>query len=313
MAGRLKTTGRHSYCRARPAHRWRSEGRWRLDRRWRQPLAVALGVLTLGSLIGASRGPIYAALGDSYTSGMLLSKPTGLKGCFQSTGSYPELVAAQLQVAQLSDASCAGAVIDDLWKTQKTVTQSNPPQIDALSFETTLVTVGLGANDAQFVQVLSDCLDPQPMAAPCQDKWESGVIPTLESRLSKARAAMSKGLRKIRAKAPIAAVFVVGYPAAVPVQGSSCGSTNLPPGNVAFARDMIAQLNAILAEAAAAASDYFVDEYTPSIGHDVCEPPGVRWEEPGDPTPPDPAWHPNLAGMQAMARVLVQAIDRAQV
>lgn len=278
---------------------------------------VVVGVFVLGCLMGASapaRGPVYAALGDSYTSGPFLSRQMGPKGCFQSTRSYPALVAAELHVAQLDDASCAGAVIANLWKPQKAYPKPNPPQLDALGFDTSLVTVGLGANDASYVQVLTDCLSPQVAGTPCQDKWIAGGVDSLAAVLRTTRQRMITGLRRIAEKAPNAAVFVVGYPAAVPAQGSTCGPiASLPPSNVPFARDVIAELNATLAGAAASAGDYFVDEYTPSVGHDLCQPPGVRWVEPGNPTAPDPPWHPNVAGMQGMAQALVRATRQAQV
>ncbi|MGH3586207.1 MAG: SGNH/GDSL hydrolase family protein, partial [Pseudonocardia sp.] len=56
----------------------------------------------------------------------------------------------------------------------------------------------------------------------------------------------------------------------------------------------------------------FVDTYTPTIGHDVCQLPGTKWIEGLVPTAPAAPVHPNALGMAAMGKAVVDALaDRA--
>ena len=61
-------------------------------------------------------------------------------------------------------------------------------------------------------------------------------------------------------------------------------------------------------KAAGRARATFIDTYTPSIGHDACEPPVIRWVEPAVPASPAAPVHPNLFGMQGMAAAVEAAI-----
>jgi hypothetical protein len=61
---------------------------------------------------------------------------------------------------------------------------------------------------------------------------------------------------------------------------------------------------AMLAGHAAANGARLVDVYAASEGHDACALPLVRWVEPYRPASPAAPLHPNLIGMQAMARLV---------
>ena len=64
-------------------------------------------------------------------------------------------------------------------------------------------------------------------------------------------------------------------------------------------------LNTMLEQQAALHGVEFIDTYTPSIGHDVCRPAGVRWIEPfvsGQPI------HPGVAGATAQGEIVGAAI-----
>jgi hypothetical protein len=63
----------------------------------------------------------------------------------------------------------------------------------------------------------------------------------------------------------------------------------------------------ITAEAAANNATY-VDTYGGSIGHDFCQPTGVKWVEGLVPTSPAAPVHPNALGEQAMAQQVLAAV-----
>jgi hypothetical protein len=115
-------------------------------------------------------------------------------------------------------------------------------------------------------------------------------------------------------------VYVIGYPAIFPEQPLVAGapegcwpSMPIAPEDVPYLRAKEKELNAMLAAQAAASATsfpntFFVDTYTPSVGHDACQPPVIRWVEPVVPASPAAPIHPNLFGMQAVAAIVRHAI-----
>ena len=82
----------------------------------------------------------------------------------------------------------------------------------------------------------------------------------------------------------------------------------IAPDDVPYLRAKEKELNAMLATQAAAAGATYVDVYGPSIGHDACQLPGVRWVEPLIPLAPAAPVHPNALGMRGMADALLAAL-----
>ncbi|MFF9078629.1 SGNH/GDSL hydrolase family protein [Streptomyces rubiginosohelvolus] len=110
--------------------------------------------------------------------------------------------------------------------------------------------------------------------------------------------------------APQARVLVVGYPAIVPDDGTSCRATvPLAEGDFAWFRDKQKQLNSVLASEAGNGRDTYVDAYAPSVGHDACKPQGVRWIEP-EQTAEAAGFHPNAAGHRSMADATLATLTR---
>jgi lysophospholipase L1-like esterase len=71
-------------------------------------------------------------------------------------------------------------------------------------------------------------------------------------------------------------------------------------------------LNAMLEGEADDAGVTYVDTYTPTIGHDICQLPGTKWVEGLVPTAPAAPVHPNAQGMKAIAAtVLADLTGRA--
>jgi hypothetical protein len=116
-------------------------------------------------------------------------------------------------------------------------------------------------------------------------------------------------LAAIDERSPDARVLLVGYPAILPDEGPGCFPVvPYSPGDVAYLRGVEKALNAMLADQAAAAGVEFVDTYTPSIGHDVCQLPGTKWVEGLVPTAPAAPVHPNALGMAEIGAVVADAL-----
>lgn len=256
-------------------------------------------------------GPVVA-LGDSYTAGALLPVDLAASpiGCLRSPKAYPVLVAAALG-APLTDAACAGAGVGNLAGAQATSLGTNRPQLDALAPDDRLVLLTLGGNDLGFARVLGECVQlsfTDPWGSPCAAHYTSGGTDQLAALIRAEAPRMAAGLAAIAVRAPLARIAVVGYPDLFPLRGGCWPRVPITAGDIAYLRGLEIKFNAMLAADAAAAGATFVDTYTPTIGHDFCQPESVRDVEgliPGSPAEP---FHPNLRGQAALAAAVLRAL-----
>lgn len=261
--------------------------------------------------MGATTPESYVAVGDSFTAGPLV--PNQLPGpprCWRSDHNYPHLVAGA-RGSVLRDRSCSGADTTDLTSPQPVFGGPNPPQLEALDSGVDTVTVQIGGNDIGFSEILHRCTALLPLGTPCRDLYTSGGVDEISRRITatgpKVRAALAQTARR----SPEARVFVLGYPAILPEAQLGCWPVMpIAPGDVPYLRDKHKELNAMLANQAAAAGATYVDLYRPSVGHDACQLPGARWVEPLVPLSPAAPVHPNALGMRRMAAVVLDAMAR---
>ncbi|MFI6443663.1 SGNH/GDSL hydrolase family protein [Kitasatospora sp. NPDC050543] len=304
--------------------------------------AVALALALAGCSGGAASpgpGPVtssatppppsgpYAALGDSYTAGLKIAPQVGEpRGCARSGANYPSLVAKELGLAEADfrDVSCSAARTVDLTGAQKTDGGQNPPQLDALSEATRLVTLGIGGNDAGFMEVIGECArdnlvkavvgavtERAPGGAPCRDHYMSGGSDQLRGRMDAAGERLGGLLREIRRRAPQARVYLVGYPSLLPADPAACAPVLgkvVTAGDLGFLTEKERELNAMLKRQAEAAGAGFVDTAAPSAGHDMCADEASRWIEPPFPAPGLAPVHPNARGQQGVAAAVLKAV-----
>ncbi|MCF7549001.1 SGNH/GDSL hydrolase family protein [Pseudonocardia sp. WMMC193] len=282
-------------------------------------VALVLAVLLTGSALVAGVAQAdtpgrYVALGDSYSAGPLIPPQGGLPpGCLRSGQNFPSVVAAGIGAAEFVDVSCSGATTDDFTAPQNVVLGQAPPQFDALTGDEDLVTLTIGGNDIGFADIIQRCAltSPlNPLGAGCKDSYGT----TLDERISVAGEKVATALAAIVSRAPDATVALVGYPALLPDEGPGCFPVvPFSPGDVAWLRGVEKSLNATLEAQADAAGVTFVDTYTPTIGHDMCQVPGVKWIEGLLPTAPAAPAHPNAQGMQAMGAAVLDTLTRAHL
>lgn len=301
----------------------RDEGTGRRLRGWHAVTALVLGAVLAGCASSAppierpgATGPTrYVALGDSWVSGPLVPDPIGTPiDCGRSSRSFPWLLAESLDVAQFADVSCGGAKIRDLTRSQKATFGGRPaPQFAALTPDTTLVTIGIGGNDVKFPDFAIDCanliaieLGPPPFGRPCSVGLTENGVDEVSRRIQETRPRLDAALAGIRRRAPLAEVYVIGYPVALPDAGSGCWPrVPILPPDVEYLRAKYIEMNAMLADAAQVAGYHFVDTYAASIGHDVCQPVGTAWvnaitfEPNGIPMHPNSLSHANTASVVA--------------
>jgi lysophospholipase L1-like esterase len=262
---------------------------------------------------GATVPPRYVSLGDSYTAAPLVPDQTGSPvGCLRSTHSYPFLVAAGTGAAMFTDVSCQGATTTNMTHPQSVPLGTNPPQDNALSAGTTLVTLQIGGNNIGFSDIIIHCTTLSlinPFGSPCKSHYTSGGTDMLRAKINATAPKVAADLRSIHADAPNARVFVVGYPVILPNSGNGCWpEVPIAFGDVPYLRGVEKALNSMLASVAAANNATFVDTYTASIGHDVCQAPWTKWVEGLIPTSPAAPFHPNRLGEQGMAQRVLAAL-----
>ncbi len=278
-------------------------------------VALALFALTAASASAAPglRGD-YVALGDSYTSGPAIPNQDIAAGqCYRSDHNYPHLVAPTLGATAFRDASCSGAQTKDMTGIQTAdVGPDNPPQFNRLNSNTRLVTLGIGGNDIGFVSIFEDCASPTPTGHPCRDHYVVNGHDELRQRIAATAPKVTAVLKGIKARSPQAKILVVGYPAIFPDTGTGCWpQMPLAPDDVPYLRGIEKALNGMLAKTAAANHATYVDTYTPSIGHDACQPLTInRWIEPVVPNQPAAPVHPNAAGERGMADAVLATLIR---
>jgi GDSL-like lipase/acylhydrolase family protein len=272
------------------------------SRRCRHLLAsvmLASAGATLGALLppaASAAGASYVAMGDSYTAGPGITppSPTAPADCAQSAANYPHLVASALGLS-LTDVSCSGAKTENF-----TVAQfpDQPPQFNALSASTEVVTVGMGGNDHNlFATLLVGCtqtdLGKPNVGAPCKKKYGEFVKTTLAEDVKPQEEAFAE----IHVLAPKAKLFIVGYPEITPTDGYCPAAIPWTTGDLKWFHNAVqSRGNAGLRREAAATGAIYVNTFTPSAGHNACEPVGVRWIEPLFGSLTGVPVHPNALG-----------------
>ena len=246
-------------------------------------LAGVLGLVAVPSTAGASPAAgvgDYAALGDSYSSGVGTGVYDPASGtCARSPLSYPPQWVVEHQPASFEFVACSGATTADVLGNQ----------ISALRPGTDLVTITIGGNDAGFGPVLQTCTtaasDGTCFAA--VDAAESFEQSVLRDRLARTYATMGKA-------APHAQVVVLGYPRLFELT-PSCADPQVP--NLARRTKLnegADVLDGVIQSVSQQFGFYFGDVRGQFAGHAVCS--ADPWiNGPSVPTVIGP-YHPNQTG-----------------
>ncbi len=268
---------------------------------------AALAIFVFGA--AGARAANYVALGDSYTAGPLIPNPVLPLGCLKSSNNYPRLAAPTIGL-QLRDASCSGAQTEDMTQPQDVDPDGpNPPQFNSLDASTTVVSITIGGNDIGFSSVAQDCITVNPFSTPCKNKYASGGKDQLAERIAATAPKVAAVLQGIKARSPLAKIYVLNYPAIFPETGFGCWpQMPIGFGDVPYLRSTQKNLNAMLGTQAAANGATLVNWYGASIGHDACKGSSTRWVEPLVPGELAAPIHPNKAGMVGAKNVLLAAV-----
>ena len=241
----------------------------------------------------------YVALGDSYSAGPLVTTiRSDPSGCVRSTDNYPAFLAGWLSVETYTDVTCSAADTDDLTARQRLLDGKRvAPQLDALSSETDLVTLGIGGNDFSIFSSLIDCVEG------CSPQREAGLL----RNAGRVEQRVAGAVRAIAKRAPDAEVYVVGYPQVLPAD-EACAAVPLPPDQLVAATRIAERLNASLRAGAESAGASYVDLGPASEGHDVCAGKAAWINGPQLRMGIAAPFHPMLDGMRGVAGEVFSAV-----
>ena len=272
---------------------------------------VAVVVAGVAALAAASPARAnYVALGDSYAAGPLIPNPVLPLGCLKSSNNYPRLTAPQIGLP-LRDASCSGAKTTNMENSQGVSPDGpNPPQFNRLDANTRVVSLTIGGNDIGFSEITQNCITVNPFGSPCRKRYVVNGVDEVSGRITATAPLVDAVLDGIRARSPLARVFVTNYPAIFPETGYGCfPQMPIAFNDVGYLRAKQRELNAMVAAQTAANGATLIDWAQASIGHDACKRSSVRWVEPLIPGNWAASLHPNRRGMEGVANVLVPAVN----
>lgn len=249
----------------------------------------------------------YVAIGDSNTAGPGIHPVDPGSGlCARAKRNYPALLAEELKISSVRDVSCTAAVTDDITKMRPITSQVPGAMLDAVTPDTDLVTVSMGANDGgAWTGILVFCLLEKYGAEGCSEFIDSKLDAILKRTVKR----LTSALQSIQTKAPDARIVFVGYLPIFPQDGG-CVMADLDPTRVAPARAGLLAIERTMKRAAKRADVEFVSFAKRGVGHQSCD--------------GDKAWvtgietvdgvgmglHPNSAGMRAVAKTLAAHLTK---
>lgn len=279
---------------------------------------AALILALVGMFVAACKGPAsddeptYVALGDSYTAGPGIGRPDGFDTCFRSRDNYPHQVAEEADL-DLHDVSCSAGTTWAVRSAQTTPQgRTVAPQIEAVTPETDLVTISLGANDFNVIgRVFITCVQlgrQGLVGTPCADADARLGTRSLDNVADDIQRNVQTAVDDVRKRAPGAQVLVVGYPDIFPPD-TTCELLPIPPADLPYARKVNDTLNNALRAAAQAEEVGFVDVFAATRGHHICsEDPWIAGATVVSGRKATP-WHPYEEEQTAVAELVLAAAD----
>lgn len=246
----------------------------------------------------------YVAMGSSYAAGPGVpdAADTDIR-CARSTNNYAHQFARKRGLT-LVDVSCSGATTNDILAASGRAAA----QISAVTADTRLVTVTIGGNDVGFVTLLGSASCRQLRVHKKMPGARCPAPPAISDDTWRSLSASMKRIADgVRARAPEARLVFVDYPLVLPQTGR-CSATPMTAEEAGAGRARAERLAAVTAAAARSSNAILVRASSLSIGHDACS--VSPWIN-GFPLPgqrPFVPYHPNFAGMSAVAEALDKAL-----
>lgn len=248
--------------------------------------------------------PRYVAMGSSFAAGIGLGdrSPDSPIACMRTINSYPAQLASKLGLP-LVDATCSAATTTHILDGGQYFQR---PQLDAVTPETTLVTITSGGNDVGYVGDLSALAARRDRSL---SGWLTGRLlgaPDLARPrdFGKVRRDLAAVVQGIHQRSPEARVVLVTYLNILPPEGT-CTGLNITADEAGAMRKVGEEVAAATRDAARDSGAILVDMERLGAAHNACsaEPWVNGWKD-----PQGTSFHPNLRGAQAMAAAIATAL-----
>jgi lysophospholipase L1-like esterase len=246
--------------------------------------ALAALLATAGRAAG---GANYAALGDSYSSGVGTGSYTLDSACKRSVYAYPYLYTQTHPGTSLSFVACSGAKTSNVLSTQ----------VQAVTSTTTIVTMTIGGNDIGFANLIYQCTLSNCSAA------LDGTRANLETTLG---ASLDAVYTTVKSRAALGArIIVLGYPRVF--SGAGCfGTLGISSTEQTKANALADALDQVIAAHAFADGVTYRSAIGAFTGHAVCSSSpwlnGLNLFNTGE------SYHPNRSGNSAGYLPLVTGV-----
>ncbi|ORA61603.1 SGNH/GDSL hydrolase family protein [Mycobacteroides franklinii] len=283
-------------------------------------VAVLMVMSTATALIAyqGKRAPTgnheYVALGSSFGAGPGVPNrdPTSPVLCIRSDNNYAHQL-ARLRHLDLTDVTCSGATAQNVLHGGQ---YFQPPQLDAVRSDTTLVTITAGGNDIYYLPNLfawSCAKDPGALSF----SWRLSVCDVrADDEVDRAVAQVGASLQEIgreaHRRAPNATVVYVDYTTVLPDAGYCPDKMPITDAQFDRARVLAKTLVAKTEEAARATGSLLVSAAGLTRGHDICskDPWVYGYTFSATPLNYGPmAYHPTLRAMTAIAAGINKALN----
>jgi lysophospholipase L1-like esterase len=253
-----------------------------------------------GTVSTAAAGLDYVAMGSSFAAGPSIppvQSGSGAAACARSGNNYASIVARDTG-AKLTDVTCSGATTANILTTNQ---GSQPPQINAVTGGTDLVTITIGGNDVNYLGSV--------VTYSCQNSGGTncGTVnrAAINTALGSVRQKIGNVVNAVHARAPQARVLLVSYSTLLPDTGG-CTGVPLTADQRVFERTVAVRLAQAYIDAANDTGATLVRFATASHGHDACA--STPWLEKYKPASGRTSYHPNEAGMKAAASLVKSAL-----
>lgn len=250
--------------------------------------------------------PQYVALGSSFAAGLGLGERVADSPivCQRSINGYPQQL-ARMRGLSLVDMTCSGATTSHVLEGGQVF---QGPQIDAIRADTALVTITTGGNDVNYVGDLTFMAGRSGSGAlgwALRHFWKGPLAPE-QRKFNAVENKLLATLHEIRRRAPKAQIVVVTYPVILPPR-DTCSNLGLDSAQVATMRTVGERLADATRSAARQGGAMIVDMQHLSAGHDACS--AEPWVNGARDVKGAP-FHPTLAGAEATARAISEALDQ---
>jgi lysophospholipase L1-like esterase len=250
----------------------------------------------------------YVAMGDSVAAAPGVPEPAPPPGCQKSTNNYPSVLARRIKRANFTDVTCSGATTADITsRAQLTSGGAVPRQIDALSANSTLVTITIGGNDVGLAADATQCWSDSPDVSPCADRFTADGVDSIAAAINAQVPVWGVMVDDVRAKAPRARIILVGYPTYIR-PGGCFPEQPVAPKDADYFQSKVNQLDDREKQLAADKGINYFDTRPLSVNHDMCAPPNQRYIEGFLTANPGAPLHPNGMGAAAIGDALADYI-----